>query len=247
MNGRLRSRSHEFTAVALAKPRIAIVVGMTSEARIADAGPDLTIIGGGSAARVEAGLALAHSRAADQGRPLQGVLSFGVAGALAPHLRPGDLLAPEVVLSEAGAFPCHADWAGHLARVLPGARTGALLGADAAIVTPEHKRRLHQEHGAHAVDMESHGAARFAAENDLPFVVLRAVADPQERAIPPAALAGFRPDGTTDAWAVLAALARGPGQTAALIRTAFDARAAIAALLGSRRLLGGLFGFDQIV
>jgi len=75
-------------------PRIAIVVGMKSEARIADVGPDLTIIGGGSAAQVEAGLARVHRYAKSQGRPLHGVLSFGVAGALAPHLRPGDVLLP---------------------------------------------------------------------------------------------------------------------------------------------------------
>lgn len=40
-------------------PRIAIVVGMRAEGRIANVGHDLTIIGGGSAAQVEARLTLA--------------------------------------------------------------------------------------------------------------------------------------------------------------------------------------------
>ena len=228
-------------------PRLAIVVGMKSEARIADVGSDLTIIGGGSAAQVEAGLARVHRHARSQGRPLQGVLSFGVAGALAPHLRPGDILLPHAVHAGAKAYSCHAGWTGKLSRKLPRDHVGTLLGVDQPILTPEHKRRLHGDHGALAVDMESHGAARFAASNDLPFAVLRAIADPQRRAIPPAAMAGFKSDGSADIAAVLAALARRPGQLGGLIRTAFDARAGMAALLGSRRLLGAFFGFEDFV
>lgn len=224
-----------------AKPRIAIVVGMKSEARLAGA-DGLVVVGGGSAARVEAGLARLHET-----KPLQGVLSFGVAGGLAPDLRPGDLVAATAVFSASGAFSCHASWVEFLARAAPDARPGALLGVDDPILTPESKRRLHEETGAVAVDMESHGAARFAYANDLPFAVFRAISDPQDRAIPSAALAGFKPDGSTDVWAVLAALARNPGQTAALIATARDARAAFDALLGGRRRLGRLFGFDQLV
>ncbi|WP_298425762.1 phosphorylase [Rhodoblastus sp.] len=219
-------------------PRIAIVVGMKSEARIAASGPGLTIVGGGSAARVEGLL--------DQAGRLDAVLSFGVVGGLAPHLRSGDLLAPEAVLSHSAVYPCHVGWARSLARRLPGAHKGALLGVDEPIRTPEHKRRLHDETRAVAVDMESHGAARFAAKHGLPFAVLRAVSDPQHRAVPAAALAGFKADGSADVFAVLAALVRSPGQTASLVRTARDARAAFDALLGGRRLLGSLFGFDQI-
>jgi len=228
-------------------PRIAIVVGMKSEARIADVGPDLTIIGGGSAAQVEAGLARVHRYAKSQGRPLHGVLSFGVAGALAPHLRPGDVLLPHTVHAGAKAYACHAGWNAKLSGHLPHAHDGALLGVDQPILTPEHKRRLHRDHGALAVDMESHGAARFAVLHGLPFAALRAIADPQRRAIPKAAMAGFKSDGSADVLAVLAALARSPGQLGGLIRTAFDARAGMAALLGSRRRLGSLFGFEDLV
>jgi hopanoid-associated phosphorylase len=237
-----RNRSGESVAL-----RLAIVVGMKSEAHIADAGLDLTIIGGGSAAQVEAGLARAHRRAKSQGRPLQGVLSFGIAGGLAPYLRPGDILLPDTVYEGAKAYSCHAGWTRKLARHLPKAHVGTLLGVDEPILTPAHKRRLHGDHGALAVDMESHGAARFAALHGLPFAALRAIADPQRRAIPSAAMAGFRPDGSADVKAVLAALARRPSQLGGLIRTAFDAQAGMSALLRSRRLLGASFGFDDFV
>jgi hopanoid-associated phosphorylase len=224
------------------QPRIAIVVGMKSEARIVGGADSIVVVGGGSAARVEDGLARLH-----QAAPLHGVLSFGVAGGLAPGLRPGDLVAPAAVLSGSTAFACHQGWTRHVARSASKANHGLLLGVDEPIHAPEHKRRLHKQTGAVAVDMESHGAARFAYANNLPFAVFRAISDPQHRAIPPAALAGFKPDGSADAFAVLAALARSPKQTAALIRTALDAREALAALLGSRRRFGRLFGFDQLV
>jgi len=220
---------------------------MKSEARIADVGPDLTVVGAGSAAQVESSLDQALRRANAQGRPLQGVLSFGVAGALAPHLRPGDILLPYAVHTGAAFYRCHAGWTARLSQALPHAHSGGLVGADEPIMTPEHKRRLHRRYGALAVDMESHGAARFAASHRLPFAALRAIADPQRRAVPPAAMAGFKPDGSADVWAVLAALSRNPEQIGSLVRTAFDARAGMAALLGSRRLLGSFFCFEDFV
>ena len=95
--------------------------------------------------------------------------------------------------------------------------------------------------------MELHGAARFAENWGLPFAALRAIADPQHRTLPPAAMVGMKPDGSADLKAVLAALARSPRQLRGLIQTAFDARAGMAALLGSRRLLGAFFGFEDFV
>ncbi len=231
----------------VAHPRIAIVVGMKAEGRIANVGRDLTIVGGGSAAQVEAGLARAMHQAKSQGRPLQGVLSFGVAGGLAAHLRPGDIILPHAVRCGEEAYLCHQGWVSSLSRRLPQAHSGALLGADIAVGCPDAKRHLHRTHDALAVDMESHGAARFAKRQGLPFAALRAIADPQHRALPPAALVGMKSDGSTDITAVLAALARRPAQLRRLVQTAFDARAGMAALLGSRRLLGAFFGFEDFV
>jgi adenosylhomocysteine nucleosidase len=226
-------------------PRIAIVVGMKAEGRIADVGDDLTIVSGGSAVQVEAGLKRAMNRSHAQGRPLQGIFSFGVAGGLAAHLRPGDIVLPHRIHIESDAFDCHGEWVSNLARRLPHAHKGALVGWDAPVETPAHKRHLHLTHDALAVDMESHCAARFARAQSLPFAALRAIADPQHRALPPAALVGIKSDGATNVKAVIAALARSPSQLPDLIQTAFDARAGLTALLGSRRLLGAFFGFED--
>jgi hopanoid-associated phosphorylase len=231
----------------MSHPRIAIVVGMKSEGRIANVGRDLIVVGGGSASQVEAGLTRAMREAKSQGRPLQGVLSFGVAGGLAANLRPGDIVLPHAVHADNHAYPCHKGWTTSLSRHLPGAHRGALAGVDAPVGTPEAKRQLHGARGALAVDMESHGAARFASKHGLPFAALRAIADPHHRTLPPAAMVGMKSDGSADLKAVLGALARRPAQLRGLIQTAFDARAGMAALLGSRRLLGAFFGFEDFV
>ena len=42
--------------------------------------------------------------------------------------------------------------------------------------------------GAFAADMESHVVARIANERQLPFAVLRVIADPANQRLPPAAI-----------------------------------------------------------
>ncbi|RME62604.1 MAG: purine phosphorylase, partial [Alphaproteobacteria bacterium] len=64
--------------------------------------------------------------------------------------------------------------------------------------------------------------AQIAHERGLPFACLHAVADPACRALPKAALAGMGKDGTMRPLAVLAALARRPGEWPGLIQVARD-------------------------
>src|SRR5262249_60264974 len=66
--------------------------------------------------------------------------------------------------------------------------------------------------GGAAVDMESPAGAGEAVAAGLPFLVIRAIADPAGRALPAAALAGLAPDGSARPWAVLLSLLRRPPQ-----------------------------------
>jgi adenosylhomocysteine nucleosidase len=93
------------------------------------------------------------------------------------------------------------------------------------------------------VDMESHAVATVAVAAALPFLVIRAIADPAGRALPPAALAGLSPTGEARPWAVLAALARRPGQLIALIRLIGDSAAGFAALGRAGSRLGPRLAF----
>src|SRR5262249_32984541 len=71
-----------------------------------------------------------------------------------------------------------------------------------------------------------------------PFVACRTIIDAAHKPLPPAALIGQRPDGTTDVPAVFRSLLRRPGQLIALVHTALDARIARAALRQGQRVLG---------
>jgi adenosylhomocysteine nucleosidase len=172
-----------------------------------------------------------------------GIISFGIAGGLAPDLEAGDWVIASGVRTDQGRFAVDHAWARRLVAALPGAVHADIVGVDAPVVEPLEKRRIHARTGAVAVDMESHIAARIAAARGIPFAACRVVIDSAERQLPPAALVGLRLDGTPDIGAVLGSLARQPRQLPALMRTALDMRTARTALRRGRRLLGAGLGF----
>jgi len=124
-----------------------------------------------------------------------------------------------------------------------GAIEGPVLGAQIAVATKRDKRRAWRETGAIAVDLESVVVARAAAALGIPFVVLRAIADPAVRELPPAALVPLADDGTPALGPVLASVLRRPKQLPTLLAVAREARQALQALVGpahalNRALLG---------
>jgi adenosylhomocysteine nucleosidase len=220
------------------------VVGLRAEARIAAGDGVVTLAGGGDAARLASALA---ERLRDG---VAAVISFGIAGGLAPDLPAGTVVVADAVHDGVVRWPVDAAWRASLLVALPGAISGGLSGVDRAAATLDEKAHLRGRDGTVAVDMESHVAARFADRHRVPFAALRVVADPAERTIPAAALVGMRPDGTTDVGAVIRALARQPGDLPALIRTARDAQAAFRALRACRGRIGptlGCVASDEIV
>jgi adenosylhomocysteine nucleosidase len=122
------------------------------------------------------------------------------------------------------------------------AHIGTIAGSDSIAATLDQKHALRQTTGAIAVDMESHVAARVAARHDLPFAILRTISDGANHVLPPAALVGMKPDGGMALGAVLASLARRPGQLPALIRTGRDAERAFRALAKAAEALASVTG-----
>jgi len=174
------------------------------------------------------------------------LVSFGIAGGLAPGLKPGTcLVASSVVCPRGENFETHTGWRESLAGALGGAAIARFAGVDVPLADRAGKRALHLETGAVLVDMESHIVARVARAHKLPFAAIRVVADPAGRRLPHAATVGMRTDGRVDIPAVLRSLARDPRQVPDLFRTALDARAAFAGLFRSRQMLPSGFGlFD---
>lgn len=215
-----------------------VVVGLAFEARIA-AGTGLRVICSGDGRNLEASL----SEAIDD--ECRGLISFGVAGGLAPNLEPGTCIVASAILSETDRIATDRDWSQRLLHAIPDAVYGSLLGVRAPVAHPEAKRSLYQKTGAVAVDMESHKVARIALAHRLPVAAIRVITDPAVRALPEAALAAMRPNGTTDIAAMIRSVMKRPGELPALFRTALDARAARATLLRGRALLGPQLGLPE--
>ena len=215
-----------------------VVVGMKFEARIAE-GLGVPVVCGGDGKQLSS--RLTHAMAAGCG----GLISFGVAGGLAPYLKPGTCVIGSEIIDGDDTRATDARWAQRLTRLIPGSIHGAIAGAREPIAHAQDKRRLHERTGALAVDMESHIVAEAAERHGVPLAAIRVVVDPVERTIPRSALAGSRPDGTIDPIAVMRSLVRYPRDLIGLIRLSFDTRAARATLVRGRDLLGPGLGLHE--
>jgi hopanoid-associated phosphorylase len=217
-----------------------VVTGLGAEARII-AGVGVTALCSGADA------AALRQRLATEPARYRAVVSFGLAGALDPALRPGAVVVGRAVTDAAGAT---VGTDARLTQLLAGGLAAGgvppvsaiVAGSDVALIEPAAKAALRATGGASIVDMESHIAAEFAGRHGLPFVVLRAVSDPAGRRLPALVTRALRPDGGVDLPAVIAGLARDPRQLGGLIAAGRDARAGFAALRRCRLLLGPLLG-----
>ncbi|SME93349.1 adenosylhomocysteine nucleosidase [Tistlia consotensis] len=225
--------------MAGARP-VGVLVGLASEARLLRRAArgltpaPLIEVSAADPARAEAAAARLVAAGA------AGLVSFGLAAGLDPALPPGSLLLPsEVVDPEGRRWPADAAWRGRL-----GLEAGAapLAGCDLLLKTAADKAALAAASGAASADMESHLLARAAAGAGLPFLVLRAVADPAGLALPPAAWNVLDAEGRSRGLLVTGRLLRAPGQLPALLALARAAGRAERALGGAlavaaRRLL----------
>jgi adenosylhomocysteine nucleosidase len=218
---------------------IVAVCGMEREARIA-AGADVVTVVGGSSGRLRERLESALAGA-------QGVISIGIAGALSPELRPGDVVVAAAILSRGERFAADSAWSARLIARLPGAMLAPIAGMDNLIATSAEKGRMFDSIGAHVADMESHIAAEVAQSRGLPFAGLRIVADAATSDLPACASVALTPEGKVNLAAVLGSVVKRPGQIPQIMRMARESNAAFAALFRCRALLGDrLLGPDLL-
>ena len=207
------------------------LVGLAFEARIA-AGPDVLVISRGGECRAAELLPLAVRNGC------RSIISFGVAGGLAPDLLPGDCVVASSIIDYPTLRPTDPLWSAKLLAMIPEARHGPIVGVNSVVSDPADKQKLHELTGAVAVDMESHLVAWLAASHGLSFASVRVVIDPADRAVPPAALLAMAPGGGTDVSSMLWEILARPSQLAALMRIAADAYVARTALIRLRRAVG---------
>ena len=206
--------------------------GLEAEAKIARRAGLSAVVGAGDHRRTVKVVEEAASAA-------QCLVSFGIAGALKPGLRAGDIILSTEVIDDDRRWLSGDSLRPRLSELLDelGALEGAVLGAQVAVATKADKRRAWRETGAIAVDLESVVVARAAAALGIPFVVLRAIADPAARELPPAALVPLKSDGTPALRQVLASVMTQPRQLPTLFTVAREARQALQALVGPAHAL----------
>lgn len=204
---------------------IGIVTGMMSEARLL-ARPGWLVACAGAAPEAAAWSLVARGATA--------LISFGIAGGLDAALAPGAVILATAVIGETEHVPTHSAWPTHAAWAerlgLSHAIRAPLAHSPQPLASTAAKAKLHAATQAVAVDMESLAVARVAAEAGIPFLALRAVADPAGRALPPLALGILDKTGRPDLRRLTRGLFAHPEQIPALCRVALDYRAAMASL-----------------
>jgi adenosylhomocysteine nucleosidase len=224
---------------AVGASTVLCVCGLASEARIARRAGFSVVVGAGDRQRTAALVASAVAETSC-------LVSFGIAGALAPQLRPGDVVLSGEVVAPDGRWQSEETLCrrlGALAREI-GAIQGPVYGAPAPLALPRQKEHARNETGALAVDLESDIVARAAQQVGIPFVVLRAIADTLDRELPSAALIPLAADGTPALLRVLAEIVRRPRQLRALVGLARETRMALSALVRPARALYALLAAE---
>jgi adenosylhomocysteine nucleosidase len=216
-----------------------IVAALKAEARTLGPLPNgqlLAISGMGAQAAARAAEALVAAGA-------QGLLSFGLAGALDPQLGAGALvLAHRVVDGAGGVHTTYGPWRERLAAQAAslseacGVVGGGLLSVAQPLTTVEAKSQARASSGAAAVDMESFAIAEVAARMGVKFAVARVVIDRAADALPRSVIRATGAFGDVSLARLVAGLVGAPADLPALLRLPQRYRAALRAL----RALGQL-------
>jgi hopanoid-associated phosphorylase len=206
---------------------IGFITGLASEAECLAALTDpvniqIAGIGAGNAERCARAL-IAIRRA-----PL---VSFGLAGGLAADLKPGSIVVADSVITPDGyAYPTDAKFTARLLAALPNAVRRPIAGSRTIVASVDDKAALHRQTRAAAVDMESHQIAKVAHEAGVGFIVVRAICDPSNAALPDAALHAVGADGRPDIARIIARLALRPWDLPGLLRLGAYSRTGHASL-----------------
>jgi hopanoid-associated phosphorylase len=216
---------------------VLIVTGLKQEARIA-AGRGTTVICSSSNP-----VQLREMMVSFDPASIRGIVSFGVAGGLNPELKTGDVVIATEIVAGGQRWVTERSLTESLVALPSKSQgrltSGILAGVEQVMTGQVGKAALRATTGADAVDMESHIAAKYAAENGLPFAAVRVISDPAHRALPELTMNAIKPNGNVDMWKMMRGIARHPKTIPHLISTGRDFNRALRSLRGCRGALGG--------
>jgi adenosylhomocysteine nucleosidase len=173
------------------------------------------------------------------------LISWGCAAALAPQLKPGDLVVPQRVLSEHQAFDTDKQWLQHLRHLSSPIPTvsGALAESSRIVAGSADKQRIHQDTGAVALDMESAAVVKAAQQANLPVLVIRAIADPVAMDLPQSVVHALNDQGRVELSKLLRFLLTHPWEIPALIKLGLHFNAAQTSLKKVAKQLNEIIHF----
>ena len=149
------------------------------------------------------------------GQAVAGIIMAGLAGALDPQLKVGD-----VVVDQSSS------WRGSKVAL----RKVWFHNVDHVVTTPEEKSELFGQTGASVVDMENDAVKRAAKAYGIPFLGIRAVSDAADESIDPRVLDFINPYGKVRLKAVIGGVARHPSLIKEMRRLSRSSKTALAAL-----------------
>jgi len=174
-----------------------------------------------------------NARAASELLILQGatrLISWGCAAALSETLKPGDLVLADTLIDAEGAhIGTHPSWLELTQSLLPNSlktHSGSLAESRSIVATGKHKKQLHTQTGAVALDMESIAIAKAAWQNTLPFLAIRAIADPADMDLPDAISHSLNDEGDVVLRKLLSFIALHPAELPGLIKLGLHFNAA---------------------
>ncbi len=150
--------------------------------------------------------------------PIRGIIMAGLAGALDPKLRVGDVViddCPAAFLPEVSFT------------------RGTIHQAAKIVGTSREKQELYETGGALAVDMESAIVRQAAKKWNVPFVSVRAISDSANESLNPTMVRFIDPFGRVRPLALAGSIIRRPGLIPELLRLGQSARMASDNLAGA--------------
>ncbi|NOT11824.1 MAG: phosphorylase [Methylococcaceae bacterium] len=177
------------------------------------------------------------------------LISWGCAAALNETLTPGDLiLADEVIDANNQIIVIQSEWRNHAEHYLSQhtkVHKGRLVESEKIVSSSENKKLIQASTNGVILDMESVAVARVARHHNLPFLAIRAIADPVSMDLPKAIEFALNDAGEVIMGKLLRHLACHPAELPELVKMGIYFSAAKKTLELVARHLPSVLKFDD--
>lgn len=174
------------------------------------------------------------------------LISWGCAAALASELKPGNLVIADQLYFDQQIYDTDKRWSHKLRSRLSEkvvVSSGNLVTEMRIVALSSDKLAIHHESNAVALDMESGAIAKVASQTNLPFLALRAIADPVSMDLPNAVVQALNDQGQVDMGKLIRYLVIHPWEIWVLIKLGIHFHAAQKTLKTTAKYLNEVIQF----